>query len=386
VRLLLIDDAAPLRQTFAAILQNAGFLVVEAAGGHDGLRQLQEAPVDLVLTDLEMPGMSGWDVAREVRRLHPDLPVVLVTGNSGALEVGADLRALVRAILLKPLGARQLLDVVGRLAAERPSRHQRLTMQTGRQLSVLLVEDNAGDARIIQECLRGHPAARLVWSDTLATALTHLAQPDLDLVLLDLNLPDSHGLDTVTRVVREHPALPVIVVTGCEDHGLALAALAAGAEDYLVKGAIEPDVLVRSIQYAYERKRVELAHREAHEFTNQIIRHIQEGIAVYDRELRHRIWNPFLEALSGVPAARVLGRHVREISPLLDGPTLVATLHRALDGEVVTLPEILSGAAGSGRGQRIAAIFGPLRDVQGETIGVIANIRDITTPTLEKHP
>ena len=377
-RLLLIDDAAPLRQAFASILRKAGFLVVEASGGHDGLRQLHEGPLDLVLTDLDMPDLSGWEVAREVRRLHPDLPVVLVTGNPGALEVDPGLRGLVRAILMKPLGARQLLDVVGRLTAERPAHRTRFTMQTGRQLSVLLVEDNDGDARLIQECLRGNPIARIVWADTLAAALPHLEQQDLDLVLLDLGLPDSQGVDTVTRVVRAHPALPVIVVTGREDNGLALAALTAGAEDYLVKGAIEPDALVRAIQYAYERKRAEVAQREAHEFTNQIVHHIQEGVVVYDRGLRHRIWNPFLEALSGLPAARVVGRHIDEISPLMDAPILVNALHQALDGEVITLPEILYRVAATGRERWISPTFGPLRDAQGETIGVIANVRDIT--------
>jgi len=377
-RLLLIDDNAPVRETFGYILQRAGFHVTEAAGGVDGLRQLRETPPDLVLTALEMPDLSGWEVAREANRLHPDLPIVLVTGNPDALEVEPNLRGAVRAVLLKPFGARQLLDVVGGLAAERPTRRVRFRMQTGRQLSVLLVEDNAGDARLIQEFLRGNPVARLVWADSLATAQSHLAQPDLDLVLLDLGLPDSQGLDTVARIVRRHPTLPVIVLTGRQDGGLALAALTAGAEDYLVKGAIEPGVLVRSIQYAYERKRAEVTRREAYEFTSQIVLHVQEGIVVYDRELRHRIWNPFMEALSGIPAADVVGRHVHEAPPFWSQGGVAGALQRALNGEVVAIPEISHRVAVSGREGWTTATFGPLRDAQGAIIGVIANVRDIT--------
>jgi diguanylate cyclase (GGDEF)-like protein/PAS domain S-box-containing protein len=376
--LLLIDDNAPVRETFGYILQRAGFHVREAAGGVEGLRRLRESPPDLMVTALEMPDLSGWEVAREARVLYPDLPVVLLTGNPDAQEVEPDLRGFVRTILLKPFGARQLLDVVGGLAAERPSRRVRFRMQTGRQLSVLLVEDNAGDARLIQEFLRGNPVARLVWADSLASAETHLAQPDLDLVLLDLELPDSQGLDTVARIVRAHPTLPVIVLTGRQDGGLALAALTAGAEDYLVKGAIEPGVLVRSIQYAYERKRAEVTLREAYEFSNQIVLHVQEGIIVYDRELRHRIWNPFMEALSGIPAAEVVGRHVREAPPFWSQTGVTAALERALNGDVVTIHEISHRVAGSGREGWTTVTFGPLRDAQGAITGVIANVRDIT--------
>ena len=377
-RLLLIDDNAPVRETFGYILRRAGFRVTEAAEGAEGVRQLRATPPDLLLTAIEMPDLSGWDVAREARRLYPDLPVVLITGNPDSLEVEPDLRGFVRTILLKPFGARQLLDVVGGLAAERPSRRVRFRMQTGRQLSILLVEDNAGDARLIQEVLRGNPIARLVWADSLAAAQTHLAQPDLDLVLLDLGLPDSQGLDTVARIVRAHPTLPVIVLTGSQDGGLALAALTAGAEDYLVKGAIEPGVLVRSIQYAYERKRAEVNLREAYEFTNQIVLHVQEGIIVYDRELCHRIWNPFMEALSGIPAADVVGRHVDDAPPFWRRGGVAGALQRALNGEVVAIPEISHRAAVSGREGWTAATFGPLRDAQGAIIGVIGNVLDIT--------
>lgn len=251
-------------------------------------------------------------------------------------------------------------------------------METRQQLSVLLVEDNAGDARLIQELLRDNPTVRVIWVETLATTLAHLAQAEMDLVLLDLGLPDSQGLDTVARVVRERPRLPVIVLTGREDDGLALAALTAGAEDYLVKGAIEPDILVRSIRYAYERKRTEVALREAHEFTKQIVVNVQDGIVVYDRELRHQFWNPFMEALSGVSATHVVGRHVLEVSPLLGEANLVPTLHRALDGEAITILEIPYRVPASGREGWLTASFGPLRDAQRTIIGVIGNVRDIT--------
>jgi diguanylate cyclase (GGDEF)-like protein/PAS domain S-box-containing protein len=251
-------------------------------------------------------------------------------------------------------------------------------MKTDGQLSVLLVEDNTGDARLIQELLRGTPTLRLTWVETLAAALDHLAQPGTDLVLLDLGLADSQGLDTVTQVSRARPALPVIVLTGRDDDALARAALTAGAEDYLVKGTIQPDALVRSIHYARERKRTEVALREAHEFTNQIVVSVQEGIVVYDRELRYQVWNPYMEALTGVPAAEVMGRGALAFPPFLHEGGVADALRQALDGEVVTVLEIPYRAPKSGREGWTAATFGPLRDASGAIIGVIGSVQDIT--------
>jgi PAS domain S-box-containing protein len=208
--------------------------------------------------------------------------------------------------------------------------------------------------------------------------LARLAQPELDVVLLDLGLPDSQGLDTVACVVRDQPALPVIVLTVRDDDALARAALTTGAQDYLVKGTIEPGMLARAIQYACERKRTEVALRNAHEFTNQVILNVQDGIVVYDRDLRYRVWNPYLEAVSGMPAAQVVGHPALGGVSFLPDPSVAAAVNRALSGEVVTVPEIPYRVPDSGREGWTAATFGPLRDAHGAIIGVIGSVRDIT--------
>jgi len=251
-------------------------------------------------------------------------------------------------------------------------------MATDRPRTVLLVEDHAAEAGWIRELLRDQSVLQLTWVETLGAALAHLREAGVDLVLLDLGLPDSRGVDTVVRVVREHPTLPVIVLTSHADETLARAALAAGAEDYIVKGAIEPAALVRAIEYAYERKQTELALREAHELTTQIVLSVQEGIVVYDRELCQQVWNPFMERMTGVPAAAVVGRHILEASPFSGEPGVAAALQRALAGEVVTMPEIPYRAPVDGSEGWTMASFAPLRDAQGVIIGVIGNVRDIT--------
>ena len=123
--------------------------------------------------------------------------------------------------------------------------------------NVLLIEDNPGDARLIREMLAEEPAVpfRLSHADRLARGLEVLARKDTEVVLLDLSLPDSHGLDTFTKVFAHSPKVPIIVLSGNDDQTLALYAVKSGAQDYLVKGKIDRELLLRAMQYSIERKR-----------------------------------------------------------------------------------------------------------------------------------
>jgi PAS domain S-box-containing protein len=129
--------------------------------------------------------------------------------------------------------------------------------RTQQPLSVLLIEDNPGDARLIREMFADVPAAhvRLRHADRLAAGLAQLEGADI--VLLDLSLPDSHGLETFLRLRDQAPGVPVIVLTGLDDETVAVRAVQEGAQDYLPKGEVDGHLLVRSIRYAIERKRAE---------------------------------------------------------------------------------------------------------------------------------
>jgi len=126
-------------------------------------------------------------------------------------------------------------------------------------LRVLLVEDNPGDARLIKEMLREFTGAflHLDWVGSLSAGLECLSAGGIDVALLDLSLPDSQGLDTVARVQARAPHLPIIVMTGLDDEALAVRAVRGGAQDYLVKGQVDSNLLVRAIGYAIARKRAE---------------------------------------------------------------------------------------------------------------------------------
>jgi len=123
-RVLLVEDDPTLRKTFAMLLRTLGDTVTEAEGGRAGLRLLADAPVDLVLTDLDMPDLSGWDVARESKALRPHVPVILLTGWGDQVGSGPEsgLPPSVDRVLCKPLNVRDLLGAIGELCpADRSS-------------------------------------------------------------------------------------------------------------------------------------------------------------------------------------------------------------------------------------------------------------------------
>ena len=131
-------------------------------------------------------------------------------------------------------------------------------------INVLFIEDNPGDARLIRELLAegGGERFHLECVDRLSTGLERLVEGGIDIVLLDLGLPDSQGLDTLHRVIAEVPEVPItVVLTGTDDEELAVQAVRAGAQDYLIKGQIENNLVVRAMRYAMERYQIQVVLR-----------------------------------------------------------------------------------------------------------------------------
>jgi serine phosphatase RsbU (regulator of sigma subunit) len=130
------------------------------------------------------------------------------------------------------------------------------------EIGVLLVEDDDGDARLVEDELADTlPRARIARSRTLSEALSRL-DPSIDCVLLDLGLPDASGLDAVARLRSRTRGAPLIVLTGLDDEAAGVAAVEAGAQDYLVKGSADGNQLARCIRYAIGRRQAETAERE----------------------------------------------------------------------------------------------------------------------------
>jgi signal transduction histidine kinase len=127
------------------------------------------------------------------------------------------------------------------------------------RVRVLHIEDNPADAAFLQEMLAEaeNISFDLEWKDRLSTGLERLTKIEIDVVLLDLNLPDSRGFVTFTKTHAQAPKIPIVILTGLPDEKLALKAVHEGAQDYLIKSHIDSDLLIRTIRYAIERKYAE---------------------------------------------------------------------------------------------------------------------------------
>jgi signal transduction histidine kinase len=153
-----------------------------------------------------------------------------------------------------------------------------------RQISVLLIEDNPGDTRLIREMLSDAGAARfrIEVRDRLKSALECLGTQSIDVVLLDLSLPDSQGLETLLSLHEAVSQAAVVVLTGLEDESVAVRALHEGAQDYLIKGHIDGDLLSRSIRYAMERqemlRRLEETRRLELRMKDQFLSHVSHEL------------------------------------------------------------------------------------------------------------
>ncbi|MEP6677350.1 MAG: response regulator [Ferruginibacter sp.] len=126
-------------------------------------------------------------------------------------------------------------------------------------LNILLIEDNSGDVMLIEEMLRSSRVGinNIYTADRTAAGCAILKQQEINLVLVDLSLPDSHGIESFLKIKDFTKKIPVIILTGLADSTVAIQALKEGAQDYLVKGEFETDILVKSIQYSIERKLAE---------------------------------------------------------------------------------------------------------------------------------
>lgn len=186
-------------------------------------------------------------------------------------------------------------------------------------IKTLLVEDNPGDARLVKEALIDAQDAQfeIVHFDRLKSALEELNEKSFDIILLDLTLPDETGLNTLYRTHSQVPHIPIVVLTGLSDHELALKALQEGAQDYLVKGQVESDLLSRSIRYAIERAQIIASRRESQEkyrsLTDDVLDTSLVGIFILDADFKVVWVNKSVELYFGLPRDQIIGKDKKSL-------------------------------------------------------------------------
>jgi PAS domain S-box-containing protein len=204
-------------------------------------------------------------------------------------------------------------------------------------IRVLLVEDNPGDARLFTELLRDAGASNLtmVHVDRLSAAMDHMHGGSFDVMLLDLSLPDADGLDTLVRAHAHAPKIPIVVLTGHDDEALAVRAVRSGAQDYLVKGHVDGELLVRSIRYASERGRSLEALERREEHYRSLIEHSLDLISILNLDGTIRYASPSHERLLGYPAGELVGRNALSFVHADDSARVQSALVNGNNGRAV---------------------------------------------------
>lgn len=182
-------------------------------------------------------------------------------------------------------------------------------------LNILLVEDNPGDVELIKEMME-QPHIRnstIIEARNLEQAISKLQEDTFDIILLDLGLPDSAGLMTLTDILQYAKKIPVVVLTGLDDESLAVDAIRKGAEDYLPKNKMDAEVLLRVLRYAIERKRVREALHASEKKYRYLVNEINDGIYNSDIDGNFTFTNNALCSLLGYEEEELIGKPFREL-------------------------------------------------------------------------
>jgi PAS domain S-box-containing protein len=222
------------------------------------------------------------------------------------------------------------------------------------QMRVLLVEDDPDDILLVKDALAEVSLGkiRLEYTGRLSRGLIELSSHPYDVVLLDLNLPDSRGLETLKTVIKSYPKVPVVVLSGLADDVTTTEAVRRGAQDYLVKGDLNGPMLMRVLRYAIERKQAEAVLRESEARYRALVETTPNGISLTDLDGNLVLCNQQTAVLHGYDSPdELIGKNVYELVAPADRQQAGQNTQKILsEGRVMSAEYTLVRKDGSGSG------------------------------------
>ncbi len=247
-------------------------------------------------------------------------------------------------------------------------------MDSGK-IKILIVEDNPGDARFILEMLTegrlgGHEAETV---ETLESAVSRVNSKRFDVIILDLNLPDSGGLETLDRVLAASGGMtPVIILTGLSDETQGGASIGRGAEDYLVKGSIDPAQLSRSVRYAIERAGMQRSLRERELQWTVTFNAISSSVLLVNPDgliLNH---NTASESMLGKTSEELIGHYCCQVVHGQEESIVECPLTRARESKLREKSQVRVGE------RWLEITVDPILDERNDMTGAVHIMEDIT--------
>jgi two-component system, cell cycle sensor histidine kinase and response regulator CckA len=252
------------------------------------------------------------------------------------------------------------------------------------EIRILMLEDNPTDAELVEHELRkGGIVFQSKRVETREDFISQLEEFTPQVILADYKLPAFDGITAFTISKEKGLEVPFIIVSGTLGEDLAVETLKSGVTDYILKSNLNR--LVPSVNRALaetklqtERKQAEEALKESERFLKTIISSVAEGVIVYDRQLRYKVWNKFMEDVTGLKAQEVLEKYALDLFPHLQTHGVRLLLARALKGETVYSPDTPYYIPKTERTGWVIGTYSPQVATDGEIVGVVGIIRDIT--------
>jgi len=249
-------------------------------------------------------------------------------------------------------------------------------------IRILLIEDVEEDARVLRELLskQSDSAFELRHADRLANGLKYLGQTTVDLVLLDLNLPESKGLETLDKVSAAAPRVPIVVMTAGDDPGFIAQALQRGAQDYLVKGYVQvyPNLLWRAIRYAIERERAQAEIRIAHAHNETLLASIPSILIGVDPVGLITHWNAVAERTFQLSRQQILHQPLAHCGVCWDAAPIERGIQACrVSGAPMSIDDIPFERSDGARGY-VGFTIAPIKADEGLAKGFLLFGADIT--------
>jgi PAS domain S-box len=251
-------------------------------------------------------------------------------------------------------------------------------------LRVLIIDDSEDDTRLItNELQRGGFDLLFERVNSPEAIKAALEQKTWDVVISNFVVSQCTALEALALLQEKNLDLPFIIVSDTMSEDIALQAMEAGAHSFFKKKNIKlllPAVerALREAAIKRERKQMEKALKESERFLKTTIFSVGEGVVVYDRQLKYKVWNNFMEGLTGLPAQEVLGKCALDLFPHLQEEGVRLLLERALKGETICSSDTPFHIPKTGRTGWVLGTYSPHVDANGEIIGAVGIIRDIT--------
>ena len=239
MKLLMVDDQLDMLETLKDILEQKGFYVQTAKNGEEAIEHIKKDYYDIILVDVNMPGIDGLETFRQIKNIHPTSAVIMMTGNSAEEELKKAIDEGAYAVIYKPFNVKKLIETLENLNA---------------QSLILVVDDQDEDRETLRDIFNDKGYRTITAKDGME-AINIVGEKNFDVILLDIKMPGINGIEALERIKKINPQIGVIMMTAYAGEEVVSEVLKKGAYACLYKPMLDIEKLSQIIQDIHSKSR-----------------------------------------------------------------------------------------------------------------------------------